>query len=207
MDYVKKYKFGSDVSPVFIDKILPLVQRKKVLDLGSGQGDYLQFFGQGSLGLDLSPKNLESARKKGLRVKQADFNNLDQPVGKFEVVFASHILEHVESPVEFLRFAKRSLKAKGILIVSVPNELSFAHLKYPYFTGDGNHLYSFTINNIKEILGNMGFRILSIHLDYYTVITSKLKLNWLLPGLNLLPSPLRTPFAWAYWFVCSQVGI
>lgn len=40
---------------------------------------------------------------------------------RFDVVLATHILEHLEDPVGFLRRAKRFLKPDGVLIAMVPN--------------------------------------------------------------------------------------
>ncbi|MEW6107215.1 MAG: hypothetical protein AB1563_12810, partial [Bacillota bacterium] len=40
--------------------------KKRVLDMGCGDGYILQFFGKGSLGVDMVPEYVEEARAKGL---------------------------------------------------------------------------------------------------------------------------------------------
>lgn len=205
MNYRLKYKFGTDVSYLFKDEILPLVKNKKVLELGCGTGEYLQFFGSHSLGLDISHSNLKEASEKGLRVKRFDLNKPGKLAEKYELVFASHILEHVECPICLLRFAHQCLLKEGRIIISVPNENSFIHLKYPYYTQDGNHLYGFTVSNMIEILGYSGFKIKEIYFDYYSAFTRRLKINKLLRVLDFMPMSLRTPFAWAFWFIGEKV--
>jgi SAM-dependent methyltransferase len=204
MDYTSNYSFGSDVSVVFKKEIFPLLRNLKVLDLGCGTGEYLQHFGQDSLGLDISPKNLDKAKKEGLRVKKCDLQNPINVKEKFDAVFISHLLEHMENPIELLRFANSCLKDNGILVLSIPNEISIMHLKYPYYEFKGNHLYGFTINNIYELLEYTGFDVDKIRFDFYTALTRKLGINNLIRILNLLPRPLKSRFAWAFWFVAKK---
>ena len=170
MDYSSSYKFGSDESYLFHKKLLALLKGKKVLDLGCGTGEYLKYFGEQSLGLDVSPNNLVEAKKKKLRTIKMDLNQPQDLNESFDAVFVSHLLEHLDSPVNFLRYSNRHLNPKGMLIITVPNELSIIHLKYPYYTHDGNHLYGFTMSNMKEILFATGFEILDVYYDIYSLI-------------------------------------
>ncbi len=210
MDYISNYKFGSDVSYLFKNKIYPIVKNKKVLDLGCGVGEYLKFFGEGSIGIDISPRNLETAKKNGLQVYKVDLNNPSLKVNdeslesSFELVFTSHVLEHVESPINLLRYANKCLKKGGSLVVSIPNEISFINLFYPYFTKDGNHLYSFTVGNMIELLSQCGFKVVDVYYDYYTVATSKAHVNRLLSIFDILPNLLKNPLSWAFWFVATK---
>lgn len=207
MDYKTDYKFGTLISPVFTTTLNRLCFNKKVLDVGCGTGDYIQFFGKDSLGLDISPENIAEAKKRDLNVKSFDFNsptNLDE---KFDVAFCSQVLEHVESPIALLRFIYSSLNENGSLLISVPNEQSIIHLKYPYFTKNGNHLYSFSVNNLKELLLVAGFVPTEVIYDYYTIQTRKLKLDSVLCLLNYLPSILKNRLAWSYWIIATRSPI
>lgn len=84
----------------------------------------------------------------------------------------AYILENIENPIQLLRFAWDSLLPNGMLVISVPNEDSLIHLRYPYFTGDGNHLYSFSENNMDELLEYTGFEMGHHHYDYQTAMRS-----------------------------------
>lgn len=204
VDYVKTYKFGTEVSQVFANKVLPLTHNKKVLDVGCGTGEYLKYFSPESLGLDISPLNLEEAQKNNLRVKQADLNAPPALEEKFDCVFCSHVLEHVENPISLLRYIYDHLEADGTAIISIPNENSLIHLKYPYFTMNSNHLYSFSIANMKELLMHTGFELLEVHYDYYTEMTNRAGINKVLEKLDYLPRSLKTKVSWAYWFIATK---
>lgn len=73
----------------------------------------------------LEPGNEQSAlcRKLGLDVTQAFFQALPIDDASLDVVVSFHVLEHVDSPGEFIRHANRILKPGGILHLEVPNLL------------------------------------------------------------------------------------
>ena len=57
----------------------------------------------------------------------SDFSNL----GKFDLIFAIEIIEHLENQFNFIRCVKRNLKDAGIFYLSTPNvENTFARMKY-----------------------------------------------------------------------------
>jgi 2-polyprenyl-3-methyl-5-hydroxy-6-metoxy-1,4-benzoquinol methylase len=201
INYKDNYKFKSDISYLFKKTILPEIGNMKVLDLGCGEGEYLKYFSEDSVGYDLASENIKEAKSSGINVGQMDLNNPVDIDDRFDVVFMSHILEHVDCPIGLLRYAQRHLNKNGKLIVSVPNELSLILLKYPYYTNDGNHLYSFSPSNMKELFLSSGFTPTKVYYDYYTSFTRKVGVDRLLSAFDLLPSPLRVPLAWAFWFV------
>lgn len=204
MNYQSHYKFSSDISNVFKKDILKFTQNKRVLDLGCGDGSYLELFGNGSLGLDISENNLKTCKDKDLNAIKFDFNNPNKLDEKFDVVFVSHILEHVESPIKLIRFAKEHLSENGIIIIAIPNEYSFIHLVYPYYTNDGNHLYSFSMKNMKELFEVCNLNLTNIYYDYYTSLTTKLGINKILTLLDLFPTSMKLPFAWAHWYIATN---
>jgi SAM-dependent methyltransferase len=46
----------------------------------------------------------------------------------FDLIILSHVVEHVQSPVEFLRLASECLSEDGVLFVEVPNQDDFFKL-------------------------------------------------------------------------------
>ena len=199
-EYKEGYQFSTDCSPVFFDTILPRLQGKKVLDLGCGKGSYLTHFAEGSLGLDASSQNIATATQQGLRVQQMDLNHPEPLKEQFDAVFLSHLLEHVDAPISLLRYARAQVKPGGTVIVSVPNELSVIHRFYPYYTGDGNHLYHFTPSNMKELLALIDVKDPHINYDYHTALTRRLKLTPYLGIIDALPPIVRYPLSWALWY-------
>jgi SAM-dependent methyltransferase len=206
MDYgSEKYKFTGEVSEVFLSKLVSLVKGKKVLDLGCGSGTYLNYFSDVSVGADGSPNNVNESARTGRHTVRMDFNNPVDFPEPFDLVFSCHVLEHVESPISYLRYAHRNLKKGGLLVLSVPNEKSLIHLKWPYFTGDGNHLYSFSMNNLDELLAFSGFELKSRYYDVHTTATKKMKLGPVFDFCRFVgPNPVREWLAWAFWIVAEK---
>lgn len=204
MDYIKRYKFGTDISPIFLNKILPLTNGKKIIDLGCGQGEHLKYFGPESIGFDISPKNIKVAIKNGLKVKLSNMNQPPLLEEKYDVVFSSHLIEHLENPVTFLRYSRKQIKKNGFLVISLPNEHSVIHLKYPYFTYDGNHLYSISLRNLRELLEYVGYEEVIIYYDYYTALSKKLGINRFLGIIDCFPKPVREYLAWSFWLIAKK---
>lgn len=105
----------------------------RVLDLGYGDGVSLR-----NLASDLETKKLSVTLVEGAPtlVKEAtqnapiefeivhSFFEEFERVSEFDVVLASHVLEHVDNPVELLLSLSRSMKPEGRLIGVVPNAQS-----------------------------------------------------------------------------------
>ncbi len=104
---------------------------RRVLDIGSGQGDLLtelrdRWPGAELAGLELSVEGIRLARSK---VPSARFSQIDlltatgvPPAleGWADVAVCSEVLEHVDDPVRLLRTAIRCIAPGGLLVVTVP---------------------------------------------------------------------------------------
>jgi SAM-dependent methyltransferase len=136
----------------------------RVLDIGSGQGDLLVKLhaarpGVALAGFELSASGVEISRRK-------------VPAGKFLVVdlfqppaaaapFAgwateavcSEVLEHVDSPVAFLKAARPYLAENARLVVTVPGGPMSA------FDRHIGHRQHFTRESISRMLGEAGFAV------------------------------------------------
>lgn len=78
-----------------------------------------------------------------------------------------HVLEHVESPREYLTEIKRILAPNGMLLIGVPNAVSlqakigrllFPQRKYLY-ADFGEHTYHFSRRTLKNLLNKIGFKV------------------------------------------------
>jgi len=144
----------------------PYLEGRRVLDLGCAGGVYLRGFAPGSVGLDASAPNLEECRRQGLTVLDADLNQ-PFPVADetFEVAFASHVLEHVDAPVSFLRECRRVLVPGGALILGLPIEHSLIGLIDGYYRSHPGHLYSFSVRCLRQLLSRSGFVLDRVFVD------------------------------------------
>lgn len=179
----------------------PYFKGKRVLDIGCATGSYLEHFSGNSLGIDISKKNIEIAKAKGLNVKLSNIEkSLPFSDNEFEVVFCAHVLEHVDSPIKLLQEISRILKEDGSLIIGLPTEISLARLfNDHYFKSHRGHMYSFTISNMKRLLEHAGFTMEKVIIDINWVY--KLKLWWLLWLVQKMPPIFSIWWSNAFWVI------
>jgi ubiquinone/menaquinone biosynthesis C-methylase UbiE len=124
---------------------LTSLKGKKVLDVGCGFGAYgLAAERRGasmSVGLDISP---EYKKSKLCLFVLADAQALPFKDSCFDIVLMVEVLEHLPCEMEALREAKRVLKKKGLLLLTVPNKF------YPFET-HGMKIGSIEIQNMLGI--------------------------------------------------------
>ena len=124
-------RFGGDEpvirkqSEAFVDLF---AGRKRVLDLGSGRGIFLQLLkdkGIGGYGVDLDPRMVAQCREKGLEAHEVDaLTHLRQiEAGSVDGLYARHLAEHVlpGELVEILRACRRALAPGAPLVFVTPN--------------------------------------------------------------------------------------
>jgi len=95
----------------------------RLLDLGCGTGGILNDWASDSrcYGVDRSRLAVEICRRRGLEgVARGDLNALPLATGRFDLVFALDVIEHLDDDTAFLREAARLCVPGGRLIVAVP---------------------------------------------------------------------------------------
>jgi len=121
---LSKYDWYYEGEKWEFDKALDIVQQvrpKSVLEIGCGSGEFLQKISSGveySLGVDINEAALVKARQKGLQVISTGIYDLTH---SFDMVFLFQVLEHLQSPGEFLRTVEGKLNPGGVLVIAVPN--------------------------------------------------------------------------------------
>ena len=120
-----------------------------------------------AIGVDPSPHgagvkfwNGKDSKIHNSHIIQAGGESLPFPAEDFDVVFSSHVLEHVLDQVKVLQEMKRVLKKEGILIIGVPTHhmawiqlissvLFTTHLRLmKYFIGILDRSYSLRFVNV-----------------------------------------------------------
>ena len=97
---------------------------KKILSLGCGMGTDLWWLSRDNdvFGLDLSQKAILIARKHGLKAKVGDVTKkLPYKAQSFDIVVLKDILEHILDPMALLLEARRVVRSRGTIVVSLPN--------------------------------------------------------------------------------------
>ena len=103
------------------------INTSMLLDIGSGLG-YLTYAlnmaGYNTIGADISIEAVNNAKSRfGNYYLCADISELIRLFpGKFDVVILAELLEHVESPIDFIESVKKLLKPYGSIIITTPNK-------------------------------------------------------------------------------------
>lgn len=132
---------------------------RRLLDVGCGQGTFLERArreGWAVMGSEMHP---EPARQNGLKVV-ADLGEIPERT-QFDCVTAWHSLEHMRNPLGTLHRLRRLLVNDGVLIVAVPDAggmqaslfgREWLHLDVP------RHLFHFRQASLAELLNRSGFK-------------------------------------------------
>ncbi len=173
------YKTGN-LSYLYQEKICPKIRNRKpqdvrVLDLGCALGNLLALFDKDGFityGLDISEFAIKKAAKRTkAKLIKADLNKgLPFEANFFNVITAIDVIEHLQSPYNFLLEAKRVLRKDGLLFLQTPNisSLFVKILKDKWFGyQDKTHLYLFSKESLKFLLRQAGFEVLKDEVVFY----------------------------------------
>lgn len=125
-----RIKLNTNLSSDLLNKALYFKQnnKKKILDVGCGCGDFLFTLKHISLigtGIEISKDLAKEGIRNGLKIINNNFDNIKLKRDSFEGIYLGDILEHVKNPRTFLRKCNYILKDKGKMIISTPNTNSF----------------------------------------------------------------------------------
>ena len=166
--------------------ISKLISDKKILDVGSGTGEflsYMQGMGFDTYGVEIAKKARElSVKNHGLFIKDS-LSSLKEK--NFNIITMWHVLEHVYDIDGYMKTIKSLLNDKGIVIIAVPNHKCFDQKFYGKHWAGWDvplHLWHFDQKSMLKLSYKYGFEISSIHplhFDsfYVSLLSSKYKYN------------------------------
>lgn len=122
------YLLGPAARNLFRDALAQVKERlqaarPRLLDVGAGPGGLIEEavqMGFDAEGVDHCASNVQAARDKGLNVRLAAAEDLDDHAA-FDVITLMDLIEHVPDPLRILSNAQRALKPGGELVVYTPN--------------------------------------------------------------------------------------
>lgn len=142
----------------------------RLLDIGSGQGDMLarlqhRLSETELAGFELSANGVELSRRKVPAGKFVVVDLFQPPVeaevfaGWADAAVCAEVLEHVDSPVDFLKAARAYLANDARLVVTVPGGPMSA------FDRHIGHRQHFTRDSITRVLHEAGFTVDRVYLS------------------------------------------
>jgi SAM-dependent methyltransferase len=139
-------------------------QAPTVLDIGCASGAMLALLqGRGwkVTGVEISGQQAAYCKSRGLDVKNLPLEENQFACHSFDVVLASHLIEHLNNPGLFIREIKRILKPQGRVYITTPNITGFQArlLGSRWRSAIFDHLYLFSIKTLRLLLETSGFKV------------------------------------------------
>jgi SAM-dependent methyltransferase len=128
-----------------------------VLELGAGYCDFInQVRASSRCAVDLNPQSSRYCAP-GVRFVCADVTDLPLCGGRFDVAFASNLLEHLtaEQAVRALRQVSRVLRPGGRLVLVQPNY----YYAYRSYWDDFTHVRAYTHVSLPDLLSAHGYAV------------------------------------------------
>jgi len=133
-----------------------------VLDIGCATGTLLAFLrGRGwrVTGVEISPSAQYAQKERALDVRSRPLEECAFADNSFDVVLASHLIEHLNAPAPFLAEVRRVLKNNGRVFLTTPNISGFQARLFGgrWRSAIFDHLYLYSARTLKKMLKNAGF--------------------------------------------------
>ncbi len=191
------YISHTDASKTFTDKLYQIVkkynlrkkvrlinrldkEKKSVLDIGAGTGDFLLAARQnGWIVMGMEPNT--GARKKALEKGIGLVPNWEAlPKDKYSSITLWHVLEHMPDLQDQIKRIVSLLEEDGTLIIAVPNHRSYDAKYYADFWAGYDvprHLWHFSQTSIRKLFSSHGMKIVEtkpmVFDSYYVSLLSE----------------------------------
>jgi 2-polyprenyl-3-methyl-5-hydroxy-6-metoxy-1,4-benzoquinol methylase len=161
-----------------VEKLSGEPRGKTMLDIGCGTGEFLKAAADSGFdvtGIDVDSTTTEFVnRRYGFRTVTGLLGAETFPQGSFDVIVLSHVIEHLQEPIELLSAIHKTLKPNGLFVMCTPNSDSFGdevhnvygHLRYDrsksYYLAPFQspyHIIGFNVKSARRILEDSGFRV------------------------------------------------
>jgi len=143
----------------------PLGKGGRFLDIGCATGkllDYVKKRGWSEKGIEVCIPAAEYARDvRGLDVTGSTLQEARLKNASFDIVHASHLIEHLTDPGDFVRQAYDLLKPGGTVILTTPNSSGFQALLYGdrWRSAIADHMFLFSKHTLPALLEKAGFTV------------------------------------------------
>ena len=156
----------------FDERVGPLVEvagregrAPAILDVGCATGALLAHFremGWQAIGVEACAESAAYGRERfGLDIRPTTLEKAGLGASRFDVVHASHLIEHLNDPAGFLSELRGLLRPGGLLFLTTPNADGFQArlLGKAWRSAINDHLYLFSARTLRSMLERSGFRV------------------------------------------------
>ena len=136
---------------------------KTILEIGVGAGQSIYWFenkGFHVTGIEPDKRNVSMINKmlkKGEVIESSVEDFFTEKT--YDVIWMSHVLEHLVGPDEFLKKIKKNMKKNGIFFIEVPNCEYKPTLKSSI--EENPHLFHFTKKALIRMVEDIGYKVIS----------------------------------------------
>ncbi|GAB5418337.1 MAG: hypothetical protein Crog4KO_15590 [Crocinitomicaceae bacterium] len=168
--YSNNYERTNYLSPItvkrfneILDRFEPFRKTGKLLDVGAGYGFFMEVAKQRGwdvYGTELTDEAVEHCESKGLKMFKGEFHKIDFEKESFDVIVSIEVLEHLNTPRNYVNQAHKILRDDGVLYLTTPNFNSVLRyrlkdqynvIEYP------NHLCYYTPHTLQKLFSESGF--------------------------------------------------
>ncbi len=168
---------GSRAAKIFeprVDRVLGFCDQYKtrcgtLLEIGAGFGTFCNVMTKRNkferiIALEMTPDLAESCRARGLEVIESPVETVDLPDHSIDVIVAFETLEHLYSPVAFMKSCRRLLSPSGLLVLTCPSGEGFDVLTLGIAsdTIDHEHLNYMNPDSMQLLAKRTGFSSLEV---------------------------------------------
>jgi len=138
-------------------------QAPSILDIGCATGALLAHLrerGWRVTGVEISPSGAYARKERSLDVKTTPLEENNFASASFDVIHASHLIEHLNDPKAFLLECCRILKKDGTIFITTPNIAGFQARLFgsAWRSAIFDHLYLFSAATLTKLLKETGFK-------------------------------------------------
>jgi len=150
------------------DKQLRATAAPSILDIGCATGALIASLrdkGWRVTGVEISPSGIYAKNERKLDVRSVPLEENHFPDNSFDVILASHLIEHLNEPKIFLEETYRILKKGGSLFITTPDISGFQARVFGsrWRSAIFDHLYLFSRRTLMKMLKSVGYKIVSCH--------------------------------------------
>jgi SAM-dependent methyltransferase len=153
-------------------KLFPAKEQRaevpSILDIGCATGALIAFLrdkGWRVTGVEISPSAVYAKNERKLDVRNIPLEENHFPDNSFDVILASHLIEHLNEPKIFLEETYRILKNNGAIFITTPDISGFQSRLFGsrWRSAIFDHLYLFSRRTLSKMLKTVGFKVESCH--------------------------------------------